>query len=116
MGMQPEFKGGLAIPGKFSAGTPWILLVPTTERLEFRTRHGLGRFFGPWRLERDDVRLVYRTMGGLDAFHGLGFLRKDETWWTFRTYHPNEVMDCLEKLGYPIDPKTRQGQGRFFAR
>ena len=116
MEMQPEFRGGLAIPGKFRVGTPWILLVPTREQLEFRTRHGLGRFFGPWRLERDDVRLVYRTMRGLDTFHGLGFLRRDGTWWTFWTYHPDEVLDCLEELGYTIDPKTGQGQGRFFTR
>ena len=116
MGKQSEFKGGLALPGKFRAGTPWILLVPTKEQLEFRARHGLGMFFGPWRLERDDVRLVYRTMRGLDTFHGLGFLRRDGTWWTFSTYHPNEVLDCLEELGYPMDPRTRQGQGRFYAR
>jgi hypothetical protein len=90
--------------------------VPTKERLEFRVRHGLGRFFGPWRLERNDVRLVYRTMRGLDTFHGLGFVRPDGTWWTFWTYHPDEVLDFLEELGYPIDPKTRHGQGRFVSR
>jgi hypothetical protein len=86
MEIRSEFRGGLAVPGKFRAGTPWILLVPTKEHLEFR-------------LERDDVRLVYRTMSGPDTFHGLGFVRPDGTWWTFWTYHPNGMLDCLEELG-----------------
>jgi hypothetical protein len=41
--------------------------------------------------ELDWNEMVYRTMRGLDAFHGVGFLRRDGTWWTFWTYHPDEV-------------------------
>lgn len=55
-------------------------------------------------------------MRGLDPFHGIGIQLSDGTWWTFHTYQPDQVLDRLDELGYPLDPKTRDGQGRFFAR
>lgn len=114
--MPKEFKGGLVIANRIRLGTPWILAVPTTDLIEFRLRHGLGRAFGPWSLNREDITLVWRTMRGLDMYHGIGIQLRDRTWWTFVTYHPDEVLDRLEQLGYPLDSKTRTGQGRFFAR
>lgn len=57
--MPEDFKGGLVVANKFGLGTPWILLVPTADRIEFRLCHGLGRFFGPWILDRKDITLVW---------------------------------------------------------
>ncbi|WP_422758838.1 hypothetical protein [Paenarthrobacter sp. C1] len=67
-------------------------------------------------LDREHVALVWRTVRGVDAYHGIGIQVSNGVWWTFLTHDPDPVLDRLKELGYPLDPKTRHGQGRFFAR
>lgn len=43
---------GLDISGEIRAWPPLIQLEATPDLLEFRTRLGLGRFLGPWSVER----------------------------------------------------------------
>ena len=114
--MREEFVGGINMPDTIRLYPPLVLLIPTHERLEFRLRLGMHRFFGPWKLERADVTLIYRELRGLDAFHTLGIVGKEGLWWTFYTHAPDPALNCFEELGYPLDPETRNGRGRFFVR
>ncbi|WP_458112963.1 hypothetical protein M1D88_02020 [Arthrobacter sp. R1-13] len=79
-------------------------------------RGTLHHFFGPWKVNRGDVTLVYRELKGLDTFHALVIVGKEGLWWTFYTYAPDRVLSYLEELSYPIDPRARNGQGRFSVR
>jgi hypothetical protein len=85
-------------------GVPWILLIPTEEKLEFRVRLGLQRFFGPWTVERQSITKVFRMRRGLTfPWPILRIEGQQDLQWTFRTYEPVDVLGCLEELGYPVD-------------
>lgn len=102
--MSNEFVGGLLIPSTVKFSPPWIRLVPTQERLEFQIRFGLHRLAGPWTLERQRITKVYRKRRGpLTPWPSLGILGDHGLFWTFRTYEPDEVLNRLEELNYPVD-------------
>ncbi|OOP65319.1 hypothetical protein BMF89_00290 [Arthrobacter sp. SRS-W-1-2016] len=86
---------------RFNATVPLIELVATRERLEFRARFGFGRFVGPWRVERSQVRRVFRAPGLFSdgiAIQGDNYLD-----WTIYSFHPEVVLLSLEELGYPVN-------------
>jgi len=83
------------------ATVPLIELAATPERLEFRARFGLGRFMGPWRVERAQVTRVFRARGLMSdciAIRGSHYLD-----WTIFTFSPDPILLTLEELGYPVD-------------
>ncbi len=106
--MTNEFTGGAWIPSVVQVFPHGIRLKVSEEKLEFHIRYGLNRFFGPWTLERLKVQLVFREPSGLAFYHSLGILVSSDVWWSFYTYHPEEVLDYLEELGYPVDPDARR--------
>jgi hypothetical protein len=111
--MSEGFVGGLLIPGSVKIGPPWILLIPTEEKLEFQVRLGLHRIFLPWTIERQSVIKVFRMRRGpMTPWPSLRVVGDDDDLqWSFRTYSPVEVMRRLEELGYPVDWE----RGRWFA-
>jgi hypothetical protein len=112
--MSEGFVGGVLIPGSVNIGPPWILLIPTEEKLEFQVRLGLHRIFRPWVIERQRVIRVFRTRSGLmDPRPSLRVVGDDDDLqWSFRTSSPVEVMRRLEELGYPVDWE-RRGWGEY---
>jgi len=85
----------------FSATWPLIELVATSERLEFRARLGLGRFIGPWCVERSMVTKIFRApglMGDCIAVRGKHYLD-----WTIYAFSLEPILLTLEELGYPVD-------------
>ncbi|MCZ9882719.1 hypothetical protein [Arthrobacter sp. B2a2-09] len=102
--MTETFNGGLARPGKMMGVLgPWIVLTPSASHLDFRMRFNwMERFFGPWRLERAGVREVY--MSRRTALNPLSanILAEGNMPWTFYTEHPFDVLECLDRLGYPV--------------
>lgn len=86
---------------KISATLPLIELVATPEQLVFRARFGLGRFLGPWLLERAQVGRIFKApgiMGDCIAIQGDHYLD-----WTIYTFSPEPILLTLEELGYPVD-------------
>ncbi|UKA63382.1 hypothetical protein [Arthrobacter sp. FW306-04-A] len=62
----------------------------------------MRRLFGPWRLERTAIREVY--MSPPTALNPLrvNVLAEENMPWTFYTEHPYDVLECLDRLGYPV--------------
>lgn len=87
---------------ELSATWPFIELVATPERLEFRARLGLGRFMGPWSVERSMVTKIFRApglmMGDCIAVRGKHYLD-----WTIYAFSLEPILLTLEELGYPVD-------------
>ncbi|MFJ6416898.1 hypothetical protein [Paeniglutamicibacter sp. NPDC091659] len=108
--MTTEFIGGAWMPSVARVFPRGIRLKVSEEKLEFRLRYGLDRFFGPWFLEHSKVKLVFREPRGLNTYHTIGILVSNDVWWSFYTYRPEEVLDCLEEFGYPIDPNARRNR------
>jgi hypothetical protein len=106
--MSEQFVGGLYIPWSAKISPPWILLIPTEEKLEFQVRFGLHRIFGPWTIERQRVIKVFRMRRGpMTPWPSLRIIGDHDLHWAFRTYSPDEVLWHLEELGYPIDREFR---------
>ena len=107
-GMSEEFVGGVLIPGSVKISPPWILLIPTEEKLEFQVRFGLHRILGPWTIERQRVIKVFRMRRGpMTPWPSLRVIGDCDLHWSFRTYKPVEVLCHLEELGYPVDREFR---------
>lgn len=103
--MTQSFKGGLERPGKLMRiSGPWVVLVPTSSHIEFQMRfRWLRRFFGPWRVERSTIREVYvNPPNALAAWIRVNLLADENMPWSFLTEHPYDVLECLERLGYPV--------------
>ncbi|WP_458112962.1 hypothetical protein M1D88_02015 [Arthrobacter sp. R1-13] len=85
----------------FDASWPLIEMTAKSERLDFYARFGLGRFLGPWRLERAQIRAMYKTRTfftssiAVEGAHRLG--------WRIGAFHPESVLLTLEEIGYPVD-------------
>lgn len=99
------FKGGLTRPGVMTRVLgPWVVLTLDTSHFEFRMRfRWLARFFGPWRLERSEIREVY--MGrptALAPWVEVNFLGRENMPWSFLAQWPHEVLEAAETLGYPV--------------
>ncbi len=106
--MSEDCVGGVLIPGSVKISPPWILLIPTEEKLEFQVRFGLHRRFGPWTIERQRVIKVFEMRKGLmTPLHSLRVVGDHDLYWCFRTYSPDEVLWHLEELGYPVDREFR---------
>lgn len=86
---------------KFRATAPFIELVATPERLEFRARLGLGRFMGPWRVERGEVKTIYRVRGLI--WDGVGIQGHGALRWIAFPFTVEPVLLTLEEMGYPVD-------------
>lgn len=101
--MTELFKGGLIIPWKMRILGPWVVLTATSSQLEFRMRFRLlGRLFGPWRMDRSTVREVYLGRpNALDPWLRVNFLGEENMPWSFLTQWPQDVLEAVEKLGYP---------------
>ncbi|WP_411734295.1 hypothetical protein [Paeniglutamicibacter sp.] len=110
--MSKDFIGGANMPPHVRIFPRGIRLNVSEQMLEFRPRFGLDRFFGPWILERRQVKLIYRQQRGLNSFHSIGIVVSDDVWWSFYTNRPEEVLDCLEAFGYPIDSDARRKRRR----
>jgi hypothetical protein len=111
MFMAKSFNGGLFIPGKIWGQGPWVVLTPTSSHLEFQMRfRWLRRFFGPWRMDRAMVREVYVSKPrALDPSLRVNFLGEDSMPWTFMTETPQDILRCVEQLGYPVRSGELQG-------
>ena len=102
--MTETFNGGLARPGKMIGVLgPWIVLTPSASHLDFQMRFNwMRRFFGPWGLERPSVRDVYMSRPTVLNPLGVNVLAEENMPWTFYTEHPYDVLECLDRLGYPV--------------
>ncbi len=98
------FKGGLERPGKMIRILgPWVLLTLHDSYIEFRMRFPwLGRFAGPWRVERSAIRAVYLGRLNVLAPAQVEFLAEENMPWTFPSRSPAAVLEAAEKLGYPV--------------
>lgn len=78
-----------------------IEMVATPERLDFHARFGLGRFLGPWRLERAQIRTIFKTRllmspcSAVQGGHRLG--------WRIGAFHPEPMLLTLAGMDYPLD-------------
>lgn len=98
------FIGGLILPWGTSVGRPGIWMDITEERLVFRHRF-IGRFVGPWIVERERIASVYPERGALgNHFSRVKIIENGGTVWTFWTKRPNDVADTLQEWGYPVTP------------
>ncbi|WAJ34439.1 hypothetical protein OUO20_05765 [Arthrobacter sp. FX8] len=90
-------------PAVFSVSPQLRMLVlsPTVEALEFSLAYGLGRFFGPWTLKREDVVEIQHVRTWLAPYQGVRAVPVAGRPWTFVTREPATVLACLEELGYP---------------
>ncbi|MEV8147449.1 hypothetical protein AB0O52_04780 [Arthrobacter sp. NPDC080073] len=114
---EEHFDGGGTIPVKgealsklwgtqpvgFSVSPQFRMLVlsPPAEALEFSLAYGLGRFFGPWVLKREDVVEIQHVRTWLAPYQGVRAIPVVGRPWTFVTRKPATVLACLEELGYP---------------
>ncbi len=94
---------GLDIAWQIRAWPPLIQLEATPDFLEFRARLGLGRFFGPWRVEREQVTKIFRGRRWLNPTPSVSIWGKDNLDWIVFTYGPAPLLLTLEELGYPVD-------------
>ena len=86
---------------RFGATWPLIEMRATPDRLIFQARFGLGRFLGPWRLERAQIKTLYETrLFFSSAIAVEGAHRLD---WRIGAFHPETVLLTLEEMGYPVD-------------
>jgi hypothetical protein len=100
--VETRIVGGLYRSDMAVVTWPLIELLATDDRLTFRMRFGLGRFLGPWRLDRDQVKAVATTARGslLSGIEITG--TKGERWVFFAMSQPRErVLRDLVGLGYP---------------
>ena len=95
--------GGLHVNG-MAYSWPLIRLDATEERLLFRARFGLGRFAGPWQLDREQVTSVASTGKGSILVFGVEILStQGDQRWVFNAMSPprEQVVRALADLGYP---------------
>lgn len=92
---------------KLSATWPFIELLATQERLEFRARMGFARLLGPWGVERSQVTEIFRAPGLLTrdciAVRGKHYMD-----WTIYAFSLEPILLRLEELGYPVDSVHRR--------
>jgi hypothetical protein len=100
--MGEDFIGGLLFPWGQRVGRPGIQLTITKDGIVFRIRYGLGRFFGPWLVERERVASVYLKRGTLTVLSSVKIVEKSGLVWTFWTLRPDEVAQRFEHMGYPV--------------
>jgi hypothetical protein len=101
--VEKEFVGGLHANG-MAYSWPLIKLVATEERLLFRARFGLGRFAGPWQLDREQVKAVASTGRGSILVFGVEILSPqcDQRWvFNAMTAPQKQLVRALADLGYP---------------
>lgn len=114
---EEHFEGGGSIPlkggilSKMWGGQQLFLMVspqlrmlvlsPTAGALEFSLAYGLGRFFGPWILQREDVAEIQHVRTWFAPYEGVRVIPTAGPPWTFSTREPATVLACLEELGYP---------------
>jgi hypothetical protein len=101
MSVETSVVGGLALSDVSVYTWPLIELRATEECLTFRARFGLGRFVGPWRLDRTQVRAISVTEGRVQR--GIEILGlQGQRWVFFALSRPKaQVVDDLATLGYP---------------
>jgi hypothetical protein len=86
---------------RFGATWPLIEMRATSDRLDFRARFGLGRFLGPWSLERAQIKTIFKTRLFMQPCIAVqGGYRLD---WRIGAFHPEAVLLTLEEMGYPVD-------------
>ncbi|WP_461165338.1 hypothetical protein [Arthrobacter sp. R4-81] len=78
-----------------------LVLSPTSGALEFSLAYGLGRFYGPWILEREDVAEIQHVRLWFAPYEGVRVIPIAGPPWSFSTREPATVLACLEELGYP---------------
>lgn len=78
-----------------------LVLSPTAGALEFSLAYGLGRFFGPWILQREAVAEIQHVRTWFAPYEGVRVIPVAGPPWTFSTREPATVLACLEELGYP---------------
>jgi hypothetical protein len=86
---------------RFGASWPLIEMVATADRLDFGARFGLGRFLGPWRLEREQIKTIYKTR--FLTATGIAIEGAHRLDWRVGAAHPDSVLLTLEEMGYPVD-------------
>lgn len=99
--MSKRFIGGLNWSPERNATQPLAELWATTDSLTFRLRFGLGRWWGPWIVKPNEVAKIEDT-GGKYLGSGVEFHLLDRRLLTFWTFHGEEVLHCLQQLGYPV--------------
>ena len=93
--------GGQQVVFSVSPQFRMLVLSPTAEALEFSLAYGLGRFFGPWVLKREDVVTIQHVRGWFAPYEGVKVIPVAGRPWGFVTRQPATVLACLEELGYP---------------
>ena len=79
-----------------------LVLSPAPEALNFSVAYGLGRFFGPWTLQRAEVAKIERVGTRLAAHDPIRIIPVSGPPWYFLSREPGTVLACLEELGYPV--------------
>jgi|GEM_PF-5295919 len=93
--------GGQQVVFSVSPQFRMLVLSPTAGALEFSLGYGLGRFFGPWILKREDVVEIQHVRTWFAPYEGVRAIPVAGRPWTFVTREPATVLACLEELGYP---------------
>ena len=96
----------------FHASWPLVELEATPDALTFRLRFGLGRIgsrriAGPWVASRAEVASVRPIVGAVLQGIRIEFHLLDSQVWMFTSMKPQEVVPCLQQLGYPVRPLSK---------
>lgn len=88
-------------PGGSRSRDRWVILAMSASELEFWPRsRWWARHFGPWRLERSDVREIYP--GRPHPFYSwtpVNFVAQENMPWIFMAEWPERVLGAAEQLG-----------------
>ena len=99
--MSTRFIGGLNWSPARTASAPLATLWATTDSLTLSLRFGFGRWWGPWIVKPEEVAKI-RDTGGKYLGSGVEFHLLDGRLLIFGTFHGEEVLHCLQQLGYPV--------------
>ena len=79
-----------------------LMLSPTPDVLTFSLAYGLGKFIGPWTLQKAEVARIERVRTWFTAHDAVRIVPVTGQPWYFLTHEPGTVLACLEELGYPV--------------
>jgi hypothetical protein len=100
--MSQRFIGGLQLSPVQNTTQPWVELRATADSLTLSLRFGFGRWWGPWIVKPEEVAKIKATDSKFFIGSGVEFHLLDGRLWTFWTFNPEAILQCLRQLGYPV--------------
>jgi hypothetical protein len=96
----------------FHASWPLVELQATPDALTFTLRFGFGRIgsrriAGPWVARRAEVISIRPILGMVLQQMRFEFHLVDNQVWMFMSMKPQDVLPCLQQLGYPVRPPSK---------